>query len=399
MQFPGYIQQGLPRVKSIQEFHEKDSDQGVERTYLYYKSGTMHFTTDKQDVDLLESPQWGKMLFLNGVLQSTSMDEIIYHTALVHPLLDTIQSRSNILILGGGEGATAREVLRWQSVKKLTMVDYDRELVLKMKDHGSTWSQGAFQDKRLKLVFDDAWEFMKTDESVDDYVAASVSENDSEYQILLSNLNGDITKKLDSSDIEFICPRLFKKLSSGSEGARLISDNINSVDNSAEVFAEAKGYLEKYALDVFPVSDDPLAALRSNYRTQKDFSDAVRNIYNGKCALRNNYYYEHLPYGLDAAHVKAKFSGGNNLPSNGMLLSTDLHRAYDGGLWTLSDSLEVIVHPEIKSGMLLEFQNKKLNIPPENITFKPFLGYVRWHRETQFGKFKELSNDFSEGDS
>ena len=167
MQFPGYIQQGLSRVKSVQEFHEKDADQGVERTYLYYKSGTMHFTTDKQDVDLLESPQWGKMLFLNGVLQSTSMDEIIYHNALVHPLLDAIQSRSNILILGGGEGATAREVLRWQSVKKLTMVDYDRELVLKMKDHGPIWSQGAFQDKRLKLVFDDAWEFMNTEDSYD----------------------------------------------------------------------------------------------------------------------------------------------------------------------------------------------------------------------------------------
>jgi hypothetical protein len=241
--------------------------------------------------------------------------------------------------------------------------------------------------------------FMKTDELVDDYVVASVSENDSEYQILLSNLNGDITKELDSSDIKSICPRLFEKLSGGYEGVGIIADNANSVDNSAEVFAEAKGYLEKYALDVFQASEDPLAALRSNYRTQKDFSDAVRNIYNGKCALRNNYYYEHLPYGLDAAHVKAKFSGGNNLPSNGMLLSTDLHRAYDGGLWTLSDSLEVIVHPEIKSGMLLEFQNKKLNIPQENITFKPFLGYVRWHRDTQFGKFKEPSNNFSEGDS
>jgi spermidine synthase len=167
MKIPGHIEQGLTRVKSVQEFHEKDADQGVERTYLYYKSGTMHFTTDKQDVDLLESPQWGKMLFLNGVLQSTSMDEIIYHTALVHPLLDTLCNRSNILILGGGEGATAREVLRWQSVKKVTMVDYDRELVLKMKDNGPMWSQGAFQDKRLKLVFDDAWEFMKSAQPYD----------------------------------------------------------------------------------------------------------------------------------------------------------------------------------------------------------------------------------------
>jgi hypothetical protein len=241
--------------------------------------------------------------------------------------------------------------------------------------------------------------FMKSDEFLGDYGVASVSSHDSEYEILLNYLNGLNAVSIDASEIKLISPKLFDKLSGGYDGTQIISDSKNSVDNSEEVFAEAKGYLDKYALDVFQASDDPLAALRSNYRTQKDFSDAVRNVYKGKCALRNNYYYEHIPYGLDAAHVKAKFSGGNNLPSNGMLLSTDLHRAYDGGLWTLSDSLEVIVHPEINSGMLLEFQNKKLNIPPENITFKPFLGYVRWHRETQFGKFKDPSNNLTEGDS
>jgi spermidine synthase len=162
MQFPGSVNQTLRRIKSVQEFHEKDTDQGVERTYLYYKCGSTHFNTDKQEVDILESPKWGKMLFLNGVLQSTSMDEIIYHTALVHPLLDTLQKKSKILILGGGEGATAREVLRWQSIDSVVMVDYDRELVLKMKEIGYTWSRGAFNDKRLRVIFSDAWEFMKS---------------------------------------------------------------------------------------------------------------------------------------------------------------------------------------------------------------------------------------------
>ena len=118
----------LPRVRSIQEFHESDKDQGVERTYLYYKSSSTHVYTEKQDVDLLESPSWGKMLFLDGVLQSTTKDEVIYHNALVHPLMSSLKSRKSILILGGGEGATAREVLRWP-VESVTMVDYDQELV------------------------------------------------------------------------------------------------------------------------------------------------------------------------------------------------------------------------------------------------------------------------------
>lgn len=154
--------ESLPKIKAIQEFHEKDPDQGVERIYLYYKSISTHFTTSKQDVDILESPKWGKMLFLDGVLQSTSMDEIIYHNALVHPLIESLQSRSRILILGGGEGATAREVLRWNSVKSVTMVDYDKELVSYMKEHGYIWSKGAFNDPRLTVLCDDAWEFMKS---------------------------------------------------------------------------------------------------------------------------------------------------------------------------------------------------------------------------------------------
>ena len=241
--------------------------------------------------------------------------------------------------------------------------------------------------------------FIKVEKSAADYVAAAVSESDTEYQSLLGELNGAVAKEFDESEIQLNYPKLFSKLLSAYEASKLKSENENSVDNPVEVFLKAKDLLEEYSFDELQRSDDPLAALSSNYRTQKDFSDAVRNIYKGKCALRDNYYYEHLPFGLDAAHVKAKFAGGNNLPSNGMLLSTDLHRAYDGGLWTLSDSLEVTVHPEVKSGLLLEFQNKKLKVPPENFIFKPFLEYVRWHRETQFGTFKDPSNNFTEGDS
>ena len=150
----------LPKVKPILEFNEKDRDQGVERNYLYYKSESSHTVTDKQEVDIINSIFWGKMLFLDGCLQSSQKDEVIYHNALVHPLMDTLQSKNNILILGGGEGATAREVLRWKDVK-VTMVDYDKELVKFMCLNGQEWSMGAFDNSRLTLLFDDAWKYMK----------------------------------------------------------------------------------------------------------------------------------------------------------------------------------------------------------------------------------------------
>ena len=160
-------QKGLKKIQSVQEFHEKDADQGVERTYLYYKTGSHHTHTVKQTVDVLTTTKWRKMLFLDSNLQSTTQDEIIYHTALVHPLMDTLQNKENILILGGGEGATAREVLRWNSVTRVTMVDYDRELVEYMQKHGREWSLGAFDDTRLAVHYTDAWEFMKEADAYD----------------------------------------------------------------------------------------------------------------------------------------------------------------------------------------------------------------------------------------
>jgi spermidine synthase len=84
-------------------------------------------------------------------------------------LLDTTHKGNTlrqVLILGGGEGATAREVLRWNDVDRVTMVDYDKDLVSLMRDKGESWSQGAFANPRLDVVYEDAWKYM---ESAGDY--------------------------------------------------------------------------------------------------------------------------------------------------------------------------------------------------------------------------------------
>ena len=148
------------KIKGLLEYQEDDREQGVVRSYLYYTKTGRHLHTQKQNVDLIETNTWGKMLFLDGVLQSTTRDEAIYHNALVHPLMDVIQSKGIILILGGGEGATAREVLRWRAVKHVTMVDYDQELVDFIRRYGPEWSMGAFCDPRLMLQYEDAWDYI-----------------------------------------------------------------------------------------------------------------------------------------------------------------------------------------------------------------------------------------------
>jgi spermidine synthase len=102
-------------------------------------------------------------LYIDGVLQSDIQDEYIYHEALVHPAMSHALARDRVLILGGAEGCTAREVLKWKDVKQLTQVDWDAELC-NIFSTKSEWNNDSYYDNRMKLVIDDAWKFCKNGE-------------------------------------------------------------------------------------------------------------------------------------------------------------------------------------------------------------------------------------------
>jgi predicted membrane-bound spermidine synthase len=94
------------------KYIEQDPDQGVDRIYTYFPAQSYHLKTNKQTVDLIQCKDC-QMLFLDGVLQSSTKDEMNYHMALVHPLLGSLKNKKRILLLGGAEGATTREILRY----------------------------------------------------------------------------------------------------------------------------------------------------------------------------------------------------------------------------------------------------------------------------------------------
>lgn len=117
--------------------------------------------TRYQRVDLLDTHHFGRILVLDNKIQSAESDEHIYHEVLVHPAMASHPNPERVLILGGGEGATLREVLKHNTVKQAVMVDIDRELVAFAKKHMKKWHRGAFSDKRAKLVFADAVQYVK----------------------------------------------------------------------------------------------------------------------------------------------------------------------------------------------------------------------------------------------
>lgn len=119
--------------------------------------------TDFQNVAVVRSPVFGKMLIIDGDTQSSQADERIYHETLVHPALAASGDRSEVLILGGGEGATLREVLRAPDVRRCTMVDIDGQVVELAKLYLPEWSEGAFDDRRARVIVGDALAFLAAD--------------------------------------------------------------------------------------------------------------------------------------------------------------------------------------------------------------------------------------------
>ncbi len=113
-----------------------------------------------QSVAVVEVEDEGKVLVLDGKTQSSESDEFIYHEALVHPAMLLHGSPEKVLILGGGEGATLREVLKYRSVKRAVMVDIDDLVVEIARKYLPEWHQGSFDDPRASLVIDDAWNFV-----------------------------------------------------------------------------------------------------------------------------------------------------------------------------------------------------------------------------------------------
>jgi len=125
--------------------------------------------TKFQHVEIMLTADYGKALVLDGRIQSSQADEFIYHEALVHPgLLATEGLPRSALVIGGGEGATLREILRYPSIERAVMVDIDGEVVDLCKRHLPEMHQGAFEDRRTELRHEDARAYLeKTAERFD----------------------------------------------------------------------------------------------------------------------------------------------------------------------------------------------------------------------------------------
>ena len=113
-----------------------------------------------QHLLIFENAKFGRVLTLDGVVQTTEGDEFVYHEMLTHvPILAHGEVR-RVLIIGGGDGGILREVVRHAAVTAITQVEIDAAVVEMSKAYLPRHSAGAFDDPRLNLVIDDGFVFV-----------------------------------------------------------------------------------------------------------------------------------------------------------------------------------------------------------------------------------------------
>ena len=132
--------------------------------------------TAYQRVEVIDSCFYGRCLILDGKIQSSEFDAYIYHEALVQPAMLMHPSPRRVLIIGGGEGATLREVLKHPPVEQVLMLDIDQQLVEFCKQHLSQWHQGSFDDPRVELIHTDARAYLEDHEDCFDVIVSDLPE-------------------------------------------------------------------------------------------------------------------------------------------------------------------------------------------------------------------------------
>lgn len=203
---------------------------GITKVLAYKK-------TAYQEMLIVETGAYGKGLVLDGKWQSCTGDEYLYHEPLVHPAMCFHGSPRKVLILGGGEGATAREVLRWKSVEKVVMIDIDAEVVEACREHLPEMHQNIFDDPRFQLVIGDALHFLDTTTEQWDVVISDLSdpiESGPSFQLF--------TKEYFEKVRRVLLPNGFFVIQAGPVSPAEMKMHARLVNTMKAVFANVKSY-------------------------------------------------------------------------------------------------------------------------------------------------------------
>lgn len=162
-----HITQAVPRDRRF--LHEwLNDDYGFA---LRSSAQLAELRTAYQNLEIHDSPQFGRLLRLDGCFMTSEKDEFFYHENLVHPALIAHAAPKRALIVGGGDGGAAEEVLKHPSIEEVTLVELDAAVIDAAKRWLGTIHNGAFDHPRLRVVIGDGLTFVQGTQEKFDFIA------------------------------------------------------------------------------------------------------------------------------------------------------------------------------------------------------------------------------------
>jgi len=122
-----------------------------------------------QRIDLFETEEFGRMLTLDGFVMLTEKDEFIYHEMIIHTPMAVHPKVENVLVIGGGDGGALRELAKYPSIKKMDLVEIDKEVVRVCKEYLPQTACG-FDDPRVTEIYQDGLKYVRTCENEYDLI-------------------------------------------------------------------------------------------------------------------------------------------------------------------------------------------------------------------------------------
>ncbi|QSX42278.1 polyamine aminopropyltransferase [Shewanella cyperi] len=143
--------------------------------------------TEQWHLTIFENSRFGRVMALNGAIQTTEKDEFVYHEMLTHVPLLAHGNAKSVLIIGGGDGGMLREVVKHRQLERITMVEIDASVVDMCKSYFPEHSQGAYDDPRVELVIDNAMTFVADTDKKFDVIISDCTDPVGPGEVLFSS--------------------------------------------------------------------------------------------------------------------------------------------------------------------------------------------------------------------
>ncbi len=203
-----------------------------------YKDPIIYMDESQYQTIVLTKEQGDTRLYLNGGLQFSSTDEHRYHEVLVHPVMSQVPKHDEILILGGGDGLAVRELLKYDDVKNITLVDLDPAVVelANQNFHLLNLNEGALKNYKVKVLNKDAFEYLENEKKTFDVVLIDLPDPNNEslnklytkefYSLVRNHLNPKGAMMVQATSPVF-APKVYWTINKTIEATGLNTENFH----------------------------------------------------------------------------------------------------------------------------------------------------------------------------